>query len=718
MDTQVSFQNDIVDPKSNLPMPHLSFIINFLLPKRLVGRKRTERQLEYFKNVVDGDPDVDKEFFKLILVGSVAEGYNIPDVMLRSNPFKVETHADADILLEIPAMLISVDGSEEIQKLRLVVHDIHPGYARIEVTKPKEDDDSFVFLDKENKFYLSGSKMRSKILASLPADLEPHGPAISTPVPTASAWQDIMKQIKTDKMSELHSHDYVYALPCNKWPDCAKLWIDRQERGDWLDNKTINQVVELGVHVVAVPHRKSELPDLEWRISFAVTERYLAQKIITDEQRQCYVFLKIIHFQTLKKLDLLSSYHLKTVFLHSCEKLPINAWVENCGGCLLFMIDMLVECLNRKTLPNFFISENNLIDHFTEEQAKEVLDVLKSIRENPLHPVLQFTDSKVMGLQSLSTPFRELVSPVLEDAVDFLVHRNLQQSVTAGFLSALFKMVYVLVIERKPEEAVLYIIDVYPIINKFSPGAISVAQIVDSIGMNFVSDIQLTVNLLEEVLKFSDEHPDVLLLRGNLACMFHALAYQHQPDTDEHMLALVQAETLFNTVVDVEDIYSATAVDFSCLLIRQGRFDEAAEKLDRFIAEELKHPRSTHCFYKKEITVLDQTLQKEANVHGKLSVNSLSVAYYLLVKCIIKDDLTSADPEVYHKILQYFSRHCHLINESSSFSLLGYTNILVEDWQAACTAFEMAMETCDGSVRLVKDNIAFCKTKLQHSKDN
>lgn len=397
MDTNICYKNDLVDSKANLSKPHLSFVINFLLPKHLVDKQRTKRQFDSFQTLCLKDKSLSDECFRPLLVGSVAEGYNIPDTLSRTNSFMsvLQTNADGDILFEntvlsVLAHVEDVDSQpDDIKKCLLECTGSHPCYGRVRLRdEPRKMDDVFIIAPNENIYYLSGTKIQAKLFStmiSVGESLELHGPALSTFSSTKT--ESELLQRETNDQPQIHAQDYVYALPCIGWPIIAKPWIERQEKGNWIDSQIVKEIIKEGIHVVPAPHRLSEHPELEWRLSFATTEVYLAQNVITDEQRQCYIFLKIIHSQVIKKLEILTSYHLKTVFLYSCEMLPAHAWIENIGACFLFMVDLLIECCQKKVLPNFFIPENNMIDYFTSDQIFKVLEVLELVRKRPLEPV-------------------------------------------------------------------------------------------------------------------------------------------------------------------------------------------------------------------------------------------------------------------------------------------------------------------------------------------
>ncbi|CAG2210704.1 unnamed protein product [Mytilus edulis] len=188
--------------------------------------------------------------------------------------------------------------------------------------------------------------------------------------------------------------------------------------------------------MVPVSHRHSSHSEIEWRLSFAKADQLLAVKAVTSSQRQCLIYLKILRLQL--NMNKLSSYCLKHVFLHCCDELHTTAWDNDPAGCVIYMIDILMECINRRHLPCYFLPKNNLINQLEDQDFDEIMSFLRKIRNDPLSPILDFTDERVLILStedciSYNRKFRDIVQPVMNEILSES-HPTTKQSIFGCFL--------------------------------------------------------------------------------------------------------------------------------------------------------------------------------------------------------------------------------------------------------------------------------------------
>ena len=193
--------------------------------------------------------------------------------------------------------------------------------------------------------------------------------------------------------------DVVYYFSCSSWPLIARTWIYRERRRKWPSNEIIREIVSKGCRIVHKAHPSSRDPDAEFRFSFSVAELILFNTLSVD-QKKCFIAFKalvkyrIYRSEIIKKNKIdLSSYHLKTIFLWTCETIPADQWHTTTGWarCLLYMIDQLYACLESRTLPGYFIPECNLLDSI--ELTKAFLCEIKKLRNNPITSAATFLDS-------------------------------------------------------------------------------------------------------------------------------------------------------------------------------------------------------------------------------------------------------------------------------------------------------------------------------------
>ena len=197
----------------------------------------------------------------------------------------------------------------------------------------------------------------------------------------------------TRKIYSRDEIDMVLGFKCAIWPPIAGEWIYRTRQSGWPTDRSIKEIVSEGCHVVAAAHHFSENKDLEFRFSFSLAEVALFQ-VMSMEQKKCYALFKGIVGRALRirnklrNLEVkLKSYHLKTIFLWSCETIPQHAWNTTSGWtrCFLFLIDQLSICLNQQFIPGYFIPQYNLLDTFSSEILNDYATLVHQIRKNPIY---------------------------------------------------------------------------------------------------------------------------------------------------------------------------------------------------------------------------------------------------------------------------------------------------------------------------------------------
>ena len=176
--------------------------------------------------------------------------------------------------------------------------------------------------------------------------------------------------------------DYVDYYSCSSWPPIAQRWIDRERQSRWPSNELIQEIVSKGCRIVHKSHPStcSTDSDGEFRFSFSVAERILFGAMSVD-QKKCFIAFKalvkyrvyISEHITNHKIDLISTYHLKTIFLWTCETIPADQWQTTTGWarCFLYMIEQFYSCLVSRTLPA--ISSRNAISWTRSNQRRPSL---------------------------------------------------------------------------------------------------------------------------------------------------------------------------------------------------------------------------------------------------------------------------------------------------------------------------------------------------------
>ena len=203
---------------------------------------------------------------------------------------------------------------------------------------------------------IGGKVIPNNLLSASPLQdpCVPHGPAILIP----GDKDDVDHTVDTD---------FVFAIHCKQWPSQAEEWLHRPRSSGWPSQQQIKHIEEMGCHAVPIGHPKSAERDDEWRLSFSQAERYLVQSLDCN-QLMSFVFAREVLSSIKVKDDKICSFYVKTVFFWLCEENPANYWKESTiVQTAVDVIKRLAKCLKDHCLPNYFVRNNNMIDHLSEK---------------------------------------------------------------------------------------------------------------------------------------------------------------------------------------------------------------------------------------------------------------------------------------------------------------------------------------------------------------
>ncbi|XP_060595011.1 uncharacterized protein LOC132749302 [Ruditapes philippinarum] len=185
--------------------------------------------------------------------------------------------------------------------------------------------------------------------------------------------------------------DTVFAYPCKSWPQSASAWLERQGTG-WPTNEMRKCAAKTRCFVVPVESKISVYPELEWRISTSLAEKYLMFNFNITQIR-CYVVLKMIlkSFLNPKGEINISSFMIKTVLFHCIENTEPSIWVDNnLWTCIICCLQELHSCVQNEHCSHFIISENNLMaGQFTSETNHELSGNISDFIQNDRHFLLR-----------------------------------------------------------------------------------------------------------------------------------------------------------------------------------------------------------------------------------------------------------------------------------------------------------------------------------------
>ena len=189
------------------------------------------------------------------------------------------------------------------------------------------------------------------------------------------------------------SRDIVFCLDLSWWPEVAEEWIERPRTSGWPDRETVASIVKSGCNVVPVGYYNSPLKEKEWRLSFSKAERFLVMSLSRKQKQVCSILKYII--KRSKCSEVVSSYHLKTCLLWLCETVELQIWESNPITLLMAkLLSILSQFYSEHNLPNYFVRQNNMIDHIDSDTIKSTAAEIKNISTNFMSHLAQFIDQR------------------------------------------------------------------------------------------------------------------------------------------------------------------------------------------------------------------------------------------------------------------------------------------------------------------------------------
>ena len=231
-----------------------------------------------------------------------------------------------------------------------------------------------------------------------------------------------------DSMLGANETDRVPCIACPSWPDEAGEWVARRHPlNEWPSETIRREIVAAGCHIVAVEHRTSSFPEVEWRFSFSKAELRLA-RCLTAANKQAYLLLKLVYNGFLKlylaaSSGLISSYHLKTALFwtleeHGTDQKQTTADTWGRRGlypALIALLGKVYDFLKDGNFPNYFIPENNMIDHLPREAVEALAAAVDLIRRDVFNALLVRFDRQLrFHFAPVSLRLEELLRPCLD----------------------------------------------------------------------------------------------------------------------------------------------------------------------------------------------------------------------------------------------------------------------------------------------------------------
>lgn len=178
------------------------------------------------------------------------------------------------------------------------------------------------------------------------------------------------------------------ALALPGWPRAAAEWVYR-ERGSWPPRSAVRHAYSLGG--VAVAAGSSDLSGLQWTLAFPGAEQLLELHLPADHAHTYLTLLALRHC-----VPGLTANHLRAGFLRLCERAqadrdrdnqPPRPWSP--GAALRSALAIMYRALQRRQLPDYFVSDRNLLAEVATSQVRQAQERVFRLREFTLPSVLR-----------------------------------------------------------------------------------------------------------------------------------------------------------------------------------------------------------------------------------------------------------------------------------------------------------------------------------------
>lgn len=416
------FNEDYIDPWSDIPAIHLSFLIKQFIPIKATIKNADSMCHQAFaiESGTDEFMSHKSSAVQLTAIGDVVEGLFASSVDNHGQPASELSGEWADVgiicspctCIAYPAKMVN-EGTIDLSDLTVDNDHTHPGYVRLLARYPDTWD--FETNSKASMtFYIPNTHKRfreSEATKRFKDQYANHNPAIVY----------LFKRTFSGIFSPY-------------WPEEASAWRHRSRVSGWPSPGLIDSIVSEGVYYISLPHTNSSNPGIEFQTCFSVAERRLANEGLSKEQRYCFIVFKALVSHALMGNELINSTHLKSIFFGACEHIPEQYWTSRLSGCILYMMDSLIKELEMENLPNYFIQANNMIDHLSRDQIEGFIDKIRNLRINPVSSLYS------IAYQNMVMNADEIYQQIRFDIDDFHVHRSVRQSVIGSLVPTKIKM--------------------------------------------------------------------------------------------------------------------------------------------------------------------------------------------------------------------------------------------------------------------------------------
>jgi len=197
--------------------------------------------------------------------------------------------------------------------------------------------------------------------------------------------------------------DLVICLSCPYWPTFEQNFRARLRKCGFQSEKLIDDIISKGFHVVCINHPLSRCSNIEFRFSFSVAEKMLVM-VWSKQQRKIYFLCKEIfnrYFKAEEDETLskgLPSYFAKTVIYWLTETEPELFREEYTTlQCLKRVFAVIREYLDNKTFPNYFLTDNYMVNAYTSEQLELLIRRIDTVSADFFGKILTCVNISNLG---------------------------------------------------------------------------------------------------------------------------------------------------------------------------------------------------------------------------------------------------------------------------------------------------------------------------------
>ncbi|XP_021345977.1 uncharacterized protein LOC110445613 [Mizuhopecten yessoensis] len=216
------------------------------------------------------------------------------------------------------------------------------------------------------------------------------------------------------------SIDCVFGVKCSSWPKQLDNFFTRERHCEWPCVTLLGEIREQGCHLVATGAHGSCLRPFEWRLSSTRAEKMLAWSL-SEKQRLAYQIAKSL-IKSHDKTKCIASYYVKTALFWLCEERQQSVWTASSNleniKCIL---EKIFHFFANKNVPNYFVEENNLVDHFEDEIFVHAIEGLVELNEMLLPRLAQLLQRvSVMPVEFQQTPAEMITSENSKALLEYL----------------------------------------------------------------------------------------------------------------------------------------------------------------------------------------------------------------------------------------------------------------------------------------------------------